>query len=108
VKIKSTRNRDTEVLRPEPGELTRSMQQARNRLLQLEELIEEEMGRSNRHFACRISARPCWTYGNAGSRRPRPGPGIAIGSPAAPRHHQGAAAALSGTAWSCRRSIRGT
>jgi hypothetical protein len=36
VKIKSTRNRDTEVLRPDLGELTRSMQQARNRLPQLE------------------------------------------------------------------------
>jgi low affinity Fe/Cu permease len=48
--IQNTQNRDTEALQLKPDELIRANQKARNRLLQLEELTEEEMENIKRSF----------------------------------------------------------
>src|SRR3954447_15411567 len=48
--IQSTQNRDTEAMQLKLDELIRAMEGARNRLLQLEDLSEEEMTQIKRSF----------------------------------------------------------
>jgi low affinity Fe/Cu permease len=56
--IQNTQNRDTEALQLKLDELIRVNQKARNRLLQLEELTEEEMEHIKKTFASLAKTSP--------------------------------------------------
>jgi low affinity Fe/Cu permease len=70
--IQNTQNRDTEALQLKLDELIRTNDQARNRLLRLEELSEEEMNHIKRSFVRLAQESPLLTEELADRNHPRP------------------------------------